>query len=109
MGNDPILRFTLLVLFQAQQDRATELVIDPFETEGTPIRYKVGEAWYGMSPPPLHILPGVAAELGRLAAFPDGAFPKEGPIDVSYSGARLGWKIRMASPRAAYILTPIRE
>ena len=109
MTDDPIQRFTLLVLFQAQEDRATELFIAPSATAGAPIKYKVGGSWYDMSPPPSHILPGVVAELERLAAFSEGAFPKEGTIDVAFSGIRLAWKIRMTSPDDPCILTPIRE
>jgi hypothetical protein len=108
MRDDFLARFILLVLFQAQSDRATELVIAPNVAEGSPIRYKVGDAWYEMSPPPSHLLPGMVAELGRLAAFRDRAFPKEGAIDLVFSGVRLRWKIRMASGKAACILTPIQ-
>ena len=69
MNEEPIKRFTLLVLFQAQQDRARELTIGLSSGSQPPIRYKVGDAWYDMSPPPAHIMPNVIAELGRLAAF----------------------------------------
>src|SRR5260370_24712638 len=57
MNHDPIKRFTLLVLCQAQQDRATELVVAPTDSERAAIRYKVDGTWYDMAPPPSHILP----------------------------------------------------
>ena|SRR5437899_9515379 len=109
MDDEPIKRFTLMVLFQAQQDHATELVIAPAIHERPPIRYKVEGTWYDFSSPPAHILPGVVVELGRLAGFTDRPFPKEGLIDVAFSGVRLRWVIRMTSPDADCILTRIEQ
>jgi hypothetical protein len=109
MSEDPIKRFTLLVLFQAQQDHATELVIDPFVAGGASIKYKVEGAWHAFSPPPSHILPGVAAELGRLAKLAEGAFPKEGTIDVAFSGTRLQWNIHVPSANGPCTLIPVRS
>ena len=109
MSEDPIQLFTRLVLFQAQQDHATELTVAPASAGRPPIKYKVGDTWYDMSPPPAHILPDVVAELRRLAAFTKRPFPKEGLIDVPYSGVRLRWIIRMTSANADCILTPVEE
>jgi len=109
MNEDPIKRFTRLVLFQAQQDQATELVISPASSAGSPIRYKVGETWYDMLPPPAHVLPGVVAELECLAAFGEKPFPKEGLIDVPFGSRRLRWIIRMASADADCVLTPVEQ
>jgi len=107
MNHDPIERFTLLVLWQAQQDRATELVVAPTDSERAAIRYKVEGTWHDMSPPPSHILPEVVAELGRLANLPEGAFPKEGTIDIAYFTGRVRWRIQMASAEGECVLTPI--
>ena len=109
MSEAPIRHFTLLLLFQAQQDHATELTIAPASGERPPIRYKVGNAWHDLSPPPAQILPGVVAELDQLAAFARRPFPKEGLIDVAYSGVRLRWIIRRASADADCVLTPVEE
>lgn len=109
MNDDPIKRFTLLVLFQAQQDHATELTIAPASGARSPIRYKVGDTWCDLSPPPAHILPGVVGELGRLAAFTKRPFPKEGLIDVPFGSLRLRWIIRMTSADGECILTPIEQ
>ena len=105
----PIKQFTLFLLFQAQKDRATDLVVSPTARDFSPIRYKVGGTWYDVSPPPARILPGVVTELGRLAAFSKRPFPKEGLIDMPFSGLRLLWVIRMASPEADCILTPVEQ
>jgi len=109
MTDDPIQQFTRLVLFQAQQDHATELVVAPIAGERSPIRYKVEDTWYDMSPPPAHVLPGVVSELGRLAVFTRRPFPKEGLIDIAFSGVRLRWVVRMASADSDCILTPIEQ
>jgi len=109
MTEKPIQQFTRLVLLMAQQDHARELVIAPVSREGSPIRYKIGDDWHDVSPPPTHIFPNVIAELGRLAAFTRRPFPKEGLIDVPYSGTRLRWVIRMTGADSDCVLTPIEE
>jgi len=106
MSEYPIKRFTLLVLFQAQQDQATELTISPKPSQPL-IRYKVGGTWHDMSPPPPQILPAVVDGLGRLAAFTKRPFPKEGLIDVPYSGVRLRWIISMTSAEDDCVLTAV--
>ena len=109
MNEDPIKRLTLLVLFQAQHDHATELAVARTVSGPSPIRYKVGSRWYDMAPPPAHILPDVVAELERLAEFTGRPYPKEGLIDVPYSGVRLRWLIRIANADAEVLLTPIEQ
>jgi hypothetical protein len=109
MNEEPIKRFTLLVLFQAQQDHAAELTVGPASSGRPAVRYKVGGTWHDMSPPPAHIMPGVVAELARLAAFSDKPFPKEGLIDVPFGSVRLRWLIRVASAEADCVLTPIQQ
>jgi type IV pilus assembly protein PilB len=50
----PIVRFGNLILYQAVQDRASDIHFEPFETEFR-IRYRVDGALYEMSPPPKHL------------------------------------------------------
>ena len=88
-------RFIRLILLQAQQDRATELVIAPVSDGGTPIRYKVGAIWHEMSPFPSHIRPGVVAELGRMAELPEGPFPREGILRLAFGKAQVRWRVRI--------------
>src|SRR5437764_1066295 len=76
---------------------------------GAAIKYKVGDAWCDWKAPGPDLVPGIVAELSRLAWFSDGAFPKDGTIDVAFSGLRLQWRIRMESTDAECILTPIQE
>jgi hypothetical protein len=91
-------RFIHLVLLQAQQDYATELVIGATpESGGTLIRYKVEETWYDISTFPSSIRPDVIAELARMAKFPIGQFPNEGILNVTFRGVRLRWIVMVTS------------
>jgi type IV pilus assembly protein PilB len=62
----PIVRFVNLVLFQAVQDRASDIHFEPFETEFK-IRYRVDGALYEMSPPPKHLALPVISRLKVMA------------------------------------------
>jgi type IV pilus assembly protein PilB len=62
----PIVRFVNLVIFQAVQDRASDIHFEPFETEFK-IRYRVDGALYEMSPPPKHLALPVISRLKVLA------------------------------------------
>ena len=94
---EAVRRFIHLVLFQAQQDGATELVIGVDSAAGTPIRYKVGGAWYEMSPFPSQVRPGVVSELARMANLPAGHIPGEGVVDLSFGEVRLKWTVAIVS------------
>ncbi len=62
----PIVRFVNLVLFQAVQDRASDIHFEPFETEFR-IRYRVDGALYEMSPPPKHLALPVISRIKVMA------------------------------------------
>ena len=62
----PIVRFVNLVVFQAVQDRASDIHFEPFETEFK-IRYRVDGALYEMSPPPKHLALPVISRLKVMA------------------------------------------
>jgi type IV pilus assembly protein PilB len=62
----PIIRFVNLVLFQAVQDRASDIHFEPFETDFR-IRYRVDGALYEMSPPPKHLAVPVISRLKVMA------------------------------------------
>jgi hypothetical protein len=102
-------KFILLVLWQAQADRATELVLGlrlP-DGSGTPLRYKVDGRWYDMSPFPSHIRPDVVTELERMAGLsPD---VRVGTLNESVAGTRLKWRVQVATPEAECRLAPVAE
>src|SRR5207253_6349036 len=62
----PIIRFVNLVLFQAVQDRASDIHFEPFEDEFK-IRYRVDGALYEMSPPPKHLALPVTSRIKVMA------------------------------------------
>jgi len=94
-----IKRAALLVLAQAQQDNATDLVMAPAADGGTSIRYKIDGAWHNWAPTGLG-WSLLASELGGLAGVRDAEYPKEGIIYVAYSGVRLRWQIKMRNHSA---------
>jgi len=104
-----IKQFTRLLLIQAQQDRATELVIGRVAGGGAPIRYKVDAIWYDMPPPPSYIRPGVVAELGRMAELPEGPFPKEGILRLAFDGVDVRWRVRIKDAEGDCELTRTTE
>jgi hypothetical protein len=101
-------RFIDLVLLQAQQDNATDLVIGTAAKSGdTPISYKVEKSWYDISPFPSHIRPDVVSELARMAKFPVGLFQGQGVLDVMVDDARLRWKVTMTSAEGECLLARV--
>ena len=107
MNDDPIKRATKLILFQAQQDRATELLVRSRPGSGAAIRYKVAETWHDWTSPGPELAPAITGEIGRLASLSKRPCRKDGLIDVPYSGVRLLWVVRMASADGDCILSPV--
>jgi hypothetical protein len=107
--DEPIRRFIHLLLFQAQQDRATELVIGVASDTGTPMRYKVEETWQDFSPFPAHIRPGVISELARMANLSAKQIPGEGVLDAGLGNTRLKWLIKITGTEEECILTRIQD
>jgi type IV pilus assembly protein PilB len=77
----PIVRFVNLVVFQAVQDRASDIHFEPFETEFH-IRYRVDGALYEMSPPPKHLALPVISRLKVMAGLniSETRLPQDGRI-----------------------------
>jgi type IV pilus assembly protein PilB len=80
----PIVRFVNLVLYQAIQDRASDIHFEPFETEFK-IRYRVDGALYEMSPPPKQLALPVVSRLKVLANLniSERRLPQDGRISYS--------------------------
>src|SRR5438270_875118 len=62
----PIIRFVDLILYQAIQDRASDIHFEPFENEFK-IRYRVDGALYEMAPPPRHLALPVISRVKVMA------------------------------------------
>jgi hypothetical protein len=101
MRNRPIERFLSLLLWQAQQDRATELVIGvPASAQsGTPIRYRVQGTWFNFSPPPAQLHAALIAELSRVAGFSQNdRYPKMGVVNLPSFTGPLKWNLLINQP-----------
>ena len=95
--SDPVRKFILLVLWQAQTDNATELIIGKLESTGVHVRYKVDDRWYTLCPFPAKIRPDVVRQLQAMAGMIDEA--KEGTLDETAGNARLKWSVRHDNSR----------
>ena len=80
----PIVRFVNLVLFQAVQDRASDIHFEPFETDFR-IRYRVDGALYEMSPPPKQLALPVISRIKVMANLniSETRIPQDGRISYS--------------------------
>src|SRR3984957_3301162 len=80
----PIVKFVNLVLFQAIQDRASDIHFEPFETEFR-IRYRVDGALYEMAPPPKHLALPVVSRIKVMANLniSERRLPQDGRITLN--------------------------
>jgi len=90
----PIVRFVNLVLFQAVQDRASDIHFEPFEDEFK-IRYRVDGALYEMSPPPKHLALPVISRLKVMANLniSERRLPQDGRITLPLGNKQIDLRI----------------
>lgn len=83
----PIIRFVDLILYQAIQDRASDIHFEPFENEFK-IRYRVDGALYEMSPPPRHLARPVISRVKVMANMniAETRLPQDGRIQKHIAG-----------------------
>src|ERR1700730_4461667 len=83
----PIIRFVDLILYQAIQDRASDIHFEPFENEFK-IRYLVDGAVYEMSPPPRHLALRVFPRVKVMANMniAERRLPQDGRIQKNIAG-----------------------
>jgi type IV pilus assembly protein PilB len=83
----PIIRFVDLILYQAIQDRASDIHFEPFENEFK-IRYRVDGALYEMAPPPRHLAPPVISRVKVMANMniAERRLPQDGRIQKTIAG-----------------------
>jgi len=83
----PIIRFVDLILFQAIQDRASDIHFEPFENEFK-IRYRVDGALYEMPPPPRHLALPVISRVKVMANLniAERRLPQDGRIQKNIAG-----------------------
>lgn len=90
----PIIKFVNLVLFQAVQDRASDIHFEPFEDEFK-IRYRVDGALYEMSPPPKHLALPVTSRLKVMANLDisERRLPQDGRIAINLAGRQVDLRV----------------
>ena len=83
----PIIRFVDLILYQAIQDRASDIHFEPFENEFK-IRYRVDGALYEMAPPPRHLALPVISRVKVMANLniAERRLPQDGRIQKNIAG-----------------------
>jgi type IV pilus assembly protein PilB len=95
MANEtPIIRFVNLVLYQAVQDRASDIHFEPFEDEFK-IRYRVDGALYEMAPPPKYLALPVISRLKVVANLDisERRMPQDGRIAINIAGREVDLRV----------------
>jgi type IV pilus assembly protein PilB len=90
----PIVRFVNLVVYQAIQDRASDIHFEPFEDEFK-IRYRVDGALYEMSPPPKHLALPVVSRIKVMANLniSERRLPQDGRINFSLGSKQIDLRV----------------
>ncbi len=90
----PVVRFVNLVLFQAVQDRASDIHFEPFEDEFK-IRYRVDGALYEMAPPPKHMALPVISRLKVISGLniAERRIPQDGRIQLPVAGRMIDFRV----------------
>src|SRR6266536_6637784 len=90
----PIIRFVDLILYQAIQDRASDIHFEPFENEFK-IRYRVDGALYEMSPPPRHLALPVISRVKVMANMniAECRLPQDGRLQKNIAGRTVDLRV----------------
>lgn len=90
----PIVKFVNLVLFQAVQDRASDIHFEPFEDQFK-IRYRVDGALYEMAPPPKHLALPVTSRIKVMADLDisERRLPQDGRISLTIGGRQVDMRV----------------
>ncbi len=90
----PIIRFVDLILYQAIQDRASDIHFEPFENEFK-VRYRVDGALYEMAPPPRHLALPVISRVKVMANMniAERRLPQDGRIQKNIAGRTVDLRV----------------
>ena len=90
----PIIRYVDLILYQAIQDRASDIHFEPFEHEFK-IRYRVDGSLYEMAPPPRHLALPVISRVKVMANLniAERRVPQDGRIQKMIAGRPVDMRV----------------
>ena len=90
----PVIRFVNLVLYQAVQDRASDIHFEPFENEFK-IRYRVDGALYEMAPPPKQLALPVTSRVKVISGLniAERRLPQDGRIKLTIAGRNVDFRV----------------
>jgi len=93
-SSTPVIRFVNLVLYQAIQDRSTDIHFEPFEEEFK-IRYRVDGALYELSPPPRALALPVISRIKVMAGMniAERRLPQDGRIPMTIAGRQIDMRV----------------
>ena len=85
---------SISILYQAIQDRASDIHFEPFENEFK-IRYRVDGALYEMSPPPRHLALPVISRVKVMANMniAERRLPQDGRIQKNIAGRHVDLRV----------------
>ncbi len=90
----PVVRFVNLVLYQAVQDRASDIHFEPFE-DAFKIRYRVDGALYEMAPPPKQLALPVTSRIKVISGLniAERRLPQDGRIKLTIGGRPIDFRV----------------
>jgi type IV pilus assembly protein PilB len=90
----PIIRFVDLILYQAIQDRASDVHFEPFENEFK-VRYRIDGALYEMAPPPRHLALPLISRVKVMANMniAERRLPQDGRIRKNIAGRAVDLRV----------------
>ena len=93
-GSTPVIRFVNLVLYQAVNDRASDIHFEPFEKEFK-IRYRVDGALYEMAPPPRQLGLPIISRIKVMSGLniAEKRLPQDGRIQLTIGGHQIDLRV----------------
>jgi len=93
-GSTPVIRFVNLVLYQAVNDRASDIHFEPFEKEFK-IRYRVDGALYEMAPPPRRLGLPIISRIKVMSGLniAEKRLPQDGRIQLTIGGHQIDLRV----------------
>jgi type IV pilus assembly protein PilB len=93
-GSTPVIRFVNLVLYQAVNERASDIHFEPFEKEFK-IRYRVDGSLYEMQPPPKRLALSIISRIKVMSNLniAERRLPQDGRIQISIGGRQIDLRV----------------